>query len=73
MSPSGASAIGVPAAGGGDDSSSRTASPSTTYVRLASAKSASSVAAQNTGAVGTPVARSSASARASVESALDQV
>src|SRR4029077_1843529 len=44
-----------------------------THVVLASAKSVSSVAAQNTGATGTPVAFSIASASASTPIALDQV
>jgi hypothetical protein len=53
--------------------SSSTAGPRATYVRLASTKSMSSVAAQNTGAVGTPVAACTASASARAESALLRV
>ena len=47
--------------------------PSAIQVEAASAKSASSVAAQNTGATGTPVAASSSSARARALTALDHV
>ena len=59
-------------AGPGIDSRNPPPGPAT-QVSRASAKSASSVAAQNTGAVGTPVSRSIASASSRAASALDQV
>ena len=53
---------------------SRVAPPgSAIQVSAASARSASSVAAQKTGAAGTPVSRSIASASSRADSALDHV